>query len=169
MKNKIVGVAEAAAIIRDGDTVACSGVVGSGTPEALIAALEQRFLATGAPKDLTLVFAAAPGDGKEQGLNRLAHPGLVKRAIGGHWGLVPKLARMAVDGEIEAYNLPLGTLSQLFRDIAGRRGHLTKVGMRTFVDPQAAAGSTPGRRRISSSCSPSTARSGFSTRRFRWR
>ncbi len=141
MKNKIVGVAEAVAIIRDGDTVACSGFVGSGTPEALIAALEQRFLATGAPKDLTLVFAAAPGDGKEQGLNRLAHPGLVKRAIGGHWGLVPKLARMAVDGEIEAYNLPLGTLSQLFRDIAGHRaGTLTKVGMRTFVDPRQAGG-----------------------------
>jgi propionate CoA-transferase len=136
-RNKIVSAAEAVAIIRDGDTVACSGFVGSGTPDALIMALERRFLDTGSPRSLTLLFAAAPGDGKDQGLNRLAHPGLVKRAVGGHWSLVPKLARMAVDGAIEAYNLPLGTLTQLFRDIAGRRaGTLTKVGMRTFVDPR---------------------------------
>jgi len=137
MKNKIVSAAEAIAIIRDGDTVACSGFVGSGTPDELICALEKRFVDTGSPRDLTLLFAAAPGDGKDRGLNRLARDGLVKRAIGGHWALVPKLAAMAVEGRIEAYNLPLGTLTQLFRDIAGHRaGTLTKVGLRTFVDPR---------------------------------
>jgi acyl CoA:acetate/3-ketoacid CoA transferase len=72
MKNKIVSAAEAVAIIRDGDTIACSGFVGSGTPDELIVALEQRFVETGSPRDLTLVFAAGPGDGKERGLNRLA-------------------------------------------------------------------------------------------------
>src|SRR4030095_15037136 len=116
MKNKIVAVADAIAIIRDGDTVACSGFVGSGTPDALIAGLEARFLDTGSPTELTLLFAAPPGDGKDQGLNRLAHPGLVKRAIGGHWSLVPKLARMGVEGGVEADNLPLGHLTPiLFR------------------------------------------------------
>jgi propionate CoA-transferase len=141
VKNKIVSAADALAIVRDGDTIACSGFVGSGTPEALIAALEARFLATGAPMGLTLVFAAAPGDGRDGGLNRLARPRLVKRAIGGHWGLVPKLGAMAVDGAIEAYNLPLGTLAQLFRDIAGHRaGTLSKVGLRTFVDPRQGGG-----------------------------
>ncbi len=128
MKNKIVSAAEAVAIIRDGDTVACSGFVG---------ALEKRFLDTGTPRDLTLVFAAAPGDGKDRGMNRLAHPGLVKRVIGGHWSLVPKLGKLAVEEKIEAYNLPLGTITQLFREIAGHRaGTLTKVGLRTFVDPR---------------------------------
>ena len=141
MKNKIVSTAEAIAIIRDGDTIACSGFVGSGTPEELLAALENRFTQTESPRDLTLVFAAAPGDGKDRGLNRIARDGMVKRAVGGHWGLVPKLAAMAVDGRIEAYNLPLGTLSQLFRDIAGHRaGTLTKVGLRTFVDPRQQGG-----------------------------
>jgi propionate CoA-transferase len=141
MKNKIVSAAEAIAIIRDGDTLACSGFVGSGTPDELIAALEKRFAETASPRDLTLLFAAAPGDGKDRGLNCLARDGLVKRAVGGHWGLVPKLSSMAVEGRIEAYNLPLGTLSQLFRDIAGHRaGTLTKVGLRTFVDPRQQGG-----------------------------
>ncbi|MGG5822381.1 acyl CoA:acetate/3-ketoacid CoA transferase [Falsiroseomonas sp. HW251] len=137
MRNKIVSAAEAAAIIRAGDTVSISGFVGIGTPDELLLTLERRFLDSGEPEGLTLVFAAAPGDGKERGLNRLAHDGLVKRAIGGHWSLVPKLGRMAIENRIEAYNLPLGCISQLYRDIAGRRaGLLSRVGLRTFVDPR---------------------------------
>lgn len=141
MKNKIVSADEAIAIIRPGDTVASSGFIGCCTPEQLIATLETRFLTTGTPTDLTLVFAAAPGDGKDQGLNRLAHEGLLKRVVAGHWGLVPRLADMAMANKMEAYNLPLGTMSQLFRDIAAHRaGTLTKVGLRTFVDPRQSGG-----------------------------
>jgi propionate CoA-transferase len=141
MKDKIVTAEEAVALIRNGDSVCCSGFVGIGTPDALIEALERRFVATQAPQGLTLVFAAAPGDGKERGLNRLAHEGLVKRAIGGHWSLVPKLARLATGNRIEAYNLPLGTISHLYRDIAAHRaGSLTKVGLGTFVDPRQGGG-----------------------------
>jgi propionate CoA-transferase len=148
MKDKIKTADEAIALIRNGDVVSCSGFVGTGTPEELIAALERRFVATEGPRDLTLVFAAACGDGKERGLNRLAHEGLVRRVIGGHWSLVPKLAKLATDNRIEAYNLPLGTISHLYRDSAAHKaGTLTKVGLGTFVDPRQDGGKINARTR----------------------
>src|SRR6476659_6198851 len=141
IRDKITTADDAIALIRDGDVVSCSGFVGIGTPEALIAALERRFLDTAAPRDLGLVFAAAPGDGKERGLNRLAHEGLIRRAVGGHWALVPRLAALATSNRIEAYNLPLGIISNLYRDAAAHRaGTLSKVGLGTFVDPRQAGG-----------------------------
>src|SRR3954451_2760251 len=139
--NKIMSADDAIALIQDGDTLAISGFVGIGVPDELIIALERRFLATGHPRDLTLLFAAAPGDGKDLGANRLAHEGMFKRVIGGHYALVPRLAEMAVDNKFEAYNLPLGSIVHLYRDIAARRpGSLSKVGLRTFVDPRVAGG-----------------------------
>jgi propionate CoA-transferase len=141
LKNKIVSAEEAIAIVRDGDTVCISGFVGIGTPDELILALERRFLKERHPCGLTLVFAAAPGDGKERGLNRLAHKDLLKRVVGGHWSLVPKLCELALNNEIEAYNLPLGCISHLYREIAARRpGAISKVGLRTFVDPREQGG-----------------------------
>src|SRR5215218_62942 len=139
--NKIVTAREAIALVRDGDTVAVSGFVGIGTPDELIIALAERFRETAAPSGLTLMFAAAPGDGKERGLNRLADEKLVRRVVGGHWSLVPKLGALALDNKIEAYNLPLGCVSHLYRDIAaGLPGTLSKVGLRTFVDPRLGGG-----------------------------
>ncbi|MFD0917394.1 acyl CoA:acetate/3-ketoacid CoA transferase [Pseudahrensia aquimaris] len=141
MVDKVVRLEDAIATIDDGDTVCVSGFVGIGTPEGLVRGLQDRFLAHAAPKDISLLFAAAPGDGKDRGLNRLAIPGLVKRAIGGHWSLVPKLGAMAMNNEIEAYNLPLGCISQLYRDIgAGKPGMFSKVGLHTFVDPRQSGG-----------------------------
>jgi propionate CoA-transferase len=137
MRSKITTADEAIALIRDGDTLASTGFVQTGFAEALLSALERRFLATGSPRNLTLFAAAGQGDGKTLGLNHLGHDGLLHRVVAGHWGRMPKVAKLALDNRIQAYNLPQGIICQLFRDLAaGKPGTFSKVGLHTFVDPR---------------------------------
>lgn len=140
-RGKIVSAEDALRVIRDGDTVALDGIVGCLIPEELIIGLEKRFLSTGEPKNLTLVYASGLGDGKDQGLNRLGHEGLLRRVVAGHWGLTPKLQALALNNKIEAYNLPQGVLTHLFRDIAANNPRtLSRVGLGTFTDPRYGGG-----------------------------
>jgi propionate CoA-transferase len=140
-KNKIVSADEAIALIRTDDVVTTTGFVQSCIPEALHAALEKRFVETGAPGNLTLIMTAGAGDSKGLGTGRLHHEGLLGRVIAANFGRMPKVAQAAQDNRIRGYNLPQGVISQLYRACAaGQPGLFSKVGLHTYVDPRHGGG-----------------------------
>jgi len=140
-KSKIVSAEVAVSFIKDGDTVASAGFVGSGFAEEIGIAIEEAFLQSGKPRNLTLISAAGQGDGKTRGLNHLGHEGLVTRTICGHIGLAPKIQELIRENKCLAYNFPQGVIAQLYRDIAAKKpGLITHVGLGTFIDPREEGG-----------------------------
>ncbi len=138
MRNKVISAQDAARLVPDGATL---GTIGGGgglvEADALLAAIEERFLSTGAPTGLRVIHSLGIGDRDRRGLNRLAYEGLVRKVIGGHWIWSPRMQALAREEKIEAYVLPAGVTAQLMREIgAGRSGLITHVGLGTFVDPR---------------------------------
>ena len=138
---KFISASDSVKLIKNGSTVAVGGFIGAGHPEEISTYIEKSYLENKLPRDLTLVYAAGQGDSKDRGLNHFGQEGLIKRVIGGHWGLVPKIQKLALENKIEAYNLPQGVISHLYRDIAANKpGTITKVGLKTFIDPRIEGG-----------------------------
>ena len=134
---KLITQAAAAEMVQSDWTVACAGFVGAGHAEAITSALEQRFLASGLPRDLTLVYSAGQGDRATRGVNHFGNAGMTRCVVGGHWRSATRLGQLALNEQCEGYNLPQGVLTHLYRAIAGGKpGVLTKIGLNTFVDPR---------------------------------
>jgi len=140
-RNKVIPADVAVNMVRDGWVLGAEGFVGAGTADELYVALEKRYLETDRPKNITLFHSSGPGDAATRGINRIAHPGMFKRVISGHYGLVPQIGKRALENDFEAYNLPQGILTNFYRAVAARRpGVFTKVGLGTFADPRIEGG-----------------------------
>jgi acyl CoA:acetate/3-ketoacid CoA transferase len=136
--------AQAAALVADGATVAVNSSSGLLCPDAMLKALGERFVATGAPRDLTTIHPIAAGDMfGTKGVDHIAHKGMIRRIIGGSYPSGPTNAdppliwqRILAD-DLAAWNVPSGIVFDMLREGAAKRpGVLTKVGMETFVDPE---------------------------------
>ena len=113
---------QAAALLRDGDTLLIGGSGGGhAVPDALLAAVGERFRTTGMPCGITAVHPVGLGDGRTRGAGHLAQKGLLKRVASGTFVNSPGIARLALDEEIEAYTMPQGAMSQLMREMAAGR------------------------------------------------
>jgi propionate CoA-transferase len=141
LNSKVCTAAEAVKLIKDGDTVSVAGFVGLANPEEVLGEIEKQFVETGSPRNLFLAYAAGQGDGKDKSLNHFGREGLVRRIVGGHYNLAPKLGKLIIENKVEAYNFPQGVIMHLFRNIAaGKPGLCTHVGLKTFVDPRIEGG-----------------------------
>ncbi len=140
---KQMSAGEAVSRISDGATIAVNSSSGLCCPDAVLAALGERFESEGSPGDLTMVHPIAAGDFfGTKGVNHIARVGCISRIIGGSYPSGPTKAdppliwKMITANQVKAYNVPSGIVFDMLREGAGKRpGVLTKVGMETFVDP----------------------------------
>lgn len=146
-QNKVVSAKDAVSLISNGDTICVSGFVGQGSPDKILEAIGNRYDDNGSPCDLTLLFGGGPGDWNDRGLNYLArhtdshNRPLLRQCIGSHYGQVPKIANMVKSNVIAAWALPLGSISRMIRSqVTHSPGHITTVGIGTYVDPDSTGG-----------------------------
>ena len=138
--SKVKTMSEALDLIQDGAVLATTGFVHWALPDEVFKAIEDRFLETGHPANLECVFTGSAGL-NGTGYDRLGHKGLIGKVIAGHIGLTPNIPALINANECQAYNFPLGVIAELFRcSTQGRKGLMTKVGLRTFVDPRLEGG-----------------------------
>ena len=141
MSVKFITAKDAAYLVPNGVTLGSNGFMGTTFAEEIAEEIEKRFLETGEPNNLSLVFCAAQGDNASKGLQHLAHEGLLRRTIGGHYGMARRIGELVVKNKVIAYDFPQGVVAHLLRTAAAHQpGELTRVGLGTFVDPRVSGG-----------------------------
>jgi len=142
---RLIRAEEVPELIPNGAGIATGAFIGCAFPEALTAEIERRFLESGEPRSLSVFFAAGQGDGRDRGLNHLGHEGLLRFALGSHFGLLPKIVELIINEKIEAYALPQGIIAHLFRAASAKEPCVvTRIGLGTFVDPRSDCGALNG-------------------------
>ncbi|OIU88219.1 CoA-transferase [Microbacterium sp. AR7-10] len=140
MSPQIITADEVPGVIEDGQTVGTDGFTLMGVADEIYAAIQRSYLATSSPSGLTL-FHISGQSNREIGMERWAEPGLLRRIVGSHWGLAPRMGTLINDDGVEGVCLPQGQASNLLHAIAaGRPGNLARVGIGTFVDPDLEGG-----------------------------
>ncbi|MDD3212220.1 MAG: acyl CoA:acetate/3-ketoacid CoA transferase [Eubacteriales bacterium] len=141
-KPELINAKQAVDYIADGSTLCTIGMTLISASETILKEIERRFLAEGRPNQLTYVHTCGQASMKMPGgMTHLAHEGLLKRVIGGHWGQSPMMMDLISNNQVEAFNLPQGQMANMFHSMALREpGKLSKIGIGTFVDPRIEGG-----------------------------
>jgi acetate CoA/acetoacetate CoA-transferase alpha subunit len=126
--NKVVGIEEALAHIRDGSTVMFGGFGGIGNPPTLIKGMLDKGV-----KDLTLI--GNDTGFPEIGIGRLVSQGRAKKLIVSHIGSNPVAGQLMMEGKMEVEFSPQGTLAERIRaGGVGLGGVLTDIGLDSMVE-----------------------------------
>ena len=141
-KPKFIDAKQAVDMIADGSTLCTIGMTLISASETILKEIERRFLEEGHPRNLTYVHTCGQAAMKKPGgMTHLAHEGLLKRVIGGHWGQSPMMMDLISGNKVEAYNLPQGQMANMFHSMALREpGKLSKIGLGTYIDPRIEGG-----------------------------
>jgi acetate CoA/acetoacetate CoA-transferase alpha subunit len=126
--NKIINLQEAAAMIRDGDTVMAGGFYGAGTSHKII----EEIIRQG-KKDLTLI--TCEGGGSDQSVGKLLAAGCVKRLVVSWVGHLTNITELVNMGMVALELNPQETLIERIRTGGcGLGGVLTQVGLGTDIE-----------------------------------
>jgi propionate CoA-transferase len=141
---KFMSARDAAALIRDGDVVAASGLGGNHRASIIYWAIREAFEETGHPAGLTVMHVGGHGGrGRAPGtLEELGRPGLCTRFVSSHFETFHAMLALAEAGECELQCVPLGTMCLLFDALGrGKTSLLSRTGVGTFIDPRSGRGS----------------------------
>ena len=140
---KFMTAMEAVKLIPDEAVCMSSGMAANARCSVWFWAIEQSFLETGHPRNLTHVTVGAQGGrGRVPGtLEELGHKGLLKRFVAGHLETCKSLLALADQGFLELHTFPQGV--QTFLVEGQSRGIYEmemETGVGTFLDPRVGPG-----------------------------
>lgn len=129
-------------LIPDGGTILSTGITLGGFAEEAFMEIERSFLETGRPRGLTQYWQASVGDMQTRGFSHMCHEGLLVKAVGGHIaGCGKAMTEFCRDNKAAIYNWPQGVCVALLHAIAAKTpGVVTKIGLKTFMDPRHGGG-----------------------------